>query len=121
MRKKTIMLSIAVALFIVLQLSCSISNSQTNEQMTNTNKEDLKKPCPKISSDTASLIAQGYMYLDYRMSNFEPKVETETELYKEYGEMWKVTFVSKSKKTFGDPIVWVLKSNGEVFTVMHRK
>ena len=61
------------------------------------------------------------MFLDYDLRNREPKVKTEAELFKNYGEMWEVTFVSKSEKSFGDPIVWVLKANGEVFTVKHAK
>ncbi len=110
-----------ILLIIALQVSCFQANTSESSQNNNKVIEDLKKTCPTISSETAVLIAQGYMFLDYDLRNREPKVKTEAELFKNYGEMWEVTFVSKSEKSFGDPIVWVLKANGEVFTVKHAK
>lgn len=61
------------------------------------------------------------MFLDYDLSKFEAKAETESELWRDYGDTWKITFKSLSKDNFGDPAVWVLKNNGEVLTVKHAK
>lgn len=113
---KTLIFSI-----IVLQISCFQTSDSSSSQNNNKISEEAKQTCPLISSETAILIAKGILCLDYDISDYEPLVETETELWKDKGEIWKVTFVSKREKTFGDPIVWIFKHNGERFTVKHAK
>ncbi len=63
------------------------------------------------------------MFLGYELRGRRIEVETETELWRDKGEMWKVTFYrTKNRDTNGgDPIVWVSKNNGEVFNVRHEK
>ena len=112
----------AFLLFVVLS-SCSVSNNGTNAHVSNENKSEVNDNCKIISSETAVLIAQGYLYTSYELRGREVRVETETELWKDKGEMWKITFQrTKNLDAFGgDPIVWIFKSNGEIFSVKHSK
>jgi hypothetical protein len=96
-----------IYIILFLQISCLVAGNRKIENNVPNNKSDLKNSRPSICEETAVLIAQGYMFNDYEMSDFNPKVETENELYKEFGKMWRVTFISKGEKTFGDPVVWV--------------
>lgn len=120
--KKSIII-ISSVLFIALQSSCSMNNSKLEEPLHNASVDKLKSNCSNISPETASLIAKGYMFLDYDLSDREAKVESETELWKDKGEMWKVTlYKTKNQDAFsGAPIVWVFKGTGEIFTVKHDK
>jgi hypothetical protein len=115
---KTLLFSI-----FALQMSCLQTSDSENSHNNNKITEVSKQTCPLISSDTAVNIAQGYLFLDYDLRDRETKVETETELWKDKAEMWKVTFHrTKNRDAFGgDPVVWILKNNGEIFTVKHAK
>ena len=110
-------------LLSIIQFSCLASNNKESEQINKSQTNKLETSCPFISSETAINIAKGILCLDYDLNDREVKVETEIELWKDKGEMWKVTFYrTKNKDSFGgDPIVWILKSNGERFTVKHEK
>lgn len=116
-------------LFLLLALTPSFQSceeSSIDSQSTpKVNEMTDKSAAPGVSSETAVLIATGILCLDYELHDAVPKVETENELWKEYGEMWKVTFVYKPPPAGvyggGNPVVWILKSNGERFTVKHAK
>jgi hypothetical protein len=109
-----------ICLVLILQIACSSSAAPEHNTVVD-NKTNSKTDCPSISEETAVLVAEGYMFRDYELNNYAAKVETESKLYKEYGEMWRVSFISKTKDTFGDPVVWVAKRDGKVLTVKHAK
>lgn len=122
MLKKVTVLGLSLVL-LFSTFSCSTLNEESNEKINNTNKNELERSCQFISSETAILIAKGILCLDYDLSDREIKVETETELWKDKGEMWKITFYRTKDRDIpgGDPIVWIFKNNGERFTVKHQK
>ncbi len=108
---------------MALQLSCLPAKDSNNSQNNNKITEAAKQTCPSISSETAVLIATGILSGDYDLTDRRIEVETETELWKDKGEMWKVTFYrTKNLHSFGgNPVVWLYKNNGERFTVKHQK
>lgn len=71
----------------------------------------MHENCPKISSETAILIAKGLMFSDYDLKNYE--VST-----KEDESFFEVTFSRlPDKKNIccgGDPIVVIRKKTGEI-------
>lgn len=116
--------SISIILLLsILQLAYPMPTTNLNENMPKNEKAGLNEDCPIISSETAVFIAKGILCFDYDLSDRKVTVETETKLWKEKGEMWKVTFRrTKDQESFGgDPIVWIFKRNGERFTVKHAK
>jgi len=120
--KKVIVFGFGLVLLFSM-LSCSLLNNESKEKIDDINRNESKQSCPLISSETAILIAKGILCLDYDLSDREIKVETETELWKDKGEMWKITFYRTKDRDIpgGDPIVWIFKNNGERFTVKHQK
>jgi hypothetical protein len=110
--------------FFTMLLACAMPENKADGKPVEATCQEAVKACPPISEETAGLIAKGILCLDYDLSNREIKVETETELWKDKGEMWKITlYRTKDKNGWGsgDPIVWIYKSNGERFTVKHAK
>lgn len=109
-----------ICLILILQIACSSPAALENNTVV-AHKTNSTTDCPSISEETAVIVAEGTMFRDYELNNYAAKVETENELYKEYGAMWRVTFISKRKESFGDPVVWVAKRDGRVLTVKHAK
>lgn len=118
-----IVLIVSLNLLIAILSSCSGVNKPADENSPNNPAHQPQTNCPQISPETAVLIAKGYLYTDYELSDRETRVETETEHWFDKGEMWKITFYrTKDRDSIGgDPIVWIFKSNGERFTVQHAK
>lgn len=113
-----------IFLVIALHISCAGTADSENKLKSDQTADNFKHTCPIISSETAIDIAKGILCLDYDLRNRKITVETETELWKDKGEMWKVTFYGEKVKDSwggGDPIVWIFKHNGERFTVKHAK
>lgn len=107
----------------IFQSACSIQNSH-NPEISNNNKNSTK--CSGISKETAIQIAKGYLALDYDLSGYKIKIETEKDRWKDRPEMWKITFekviTKENENSFGgSPIVWIFKESGERFTVKHAK
>jgi hypothetical protein len=115
---KTLLFSI-----FALQMSCLQTSDSENSHNNNKITEVSKQTCPLISSKTAIHIAQGYMYLGCDLRGRRIEVETETELWRDKGEMWKVTFYRANNRVTngGDVTVWISKNNGEVFNLRHEK
>lgn len=112
------------SILFAMLLACAMPENKTDGKTVEATSQEAVKACPVISEETAAVIAKGILCLDYDLRNREVKVETETELWKDKGEMWKITFYGKKDKDSwggGDPIVWIYKSNGERFTVKHAK
>ena len=107
-----------IFVIIAIQLSCFHSDTTNIRNVSNSNSNFPEKP-PSISADKAVSIAQDYLSKNRNMQDFQPSVETENELFKEYGEMWRVTFRSKINEPSEKPdrpIVWIFKTDGKVFT-----
>lgn len=113
------LLTINLFAILALSTSCSLPCSEIDSTQI-----PVKESCSSVSSETAVLIAQGYMFSSYDLLTRKVKVETENEMWKDRGEMWRVTFYRKGKDRDiygGDPVVWIFKNNGEIFNVKHQK
>jgi hypothetical protein len=110
MIKSTILLTFF--LLLVLQISCL----KQSGNLSNTNA--LKDPpvnSSVITSDTAILIAKGYLCFDYDLINYDVSV-TDKE------DIWEVRFSSKRQDSYGyGPVVLISKINGEPKGGIHGK
>ncbi len=70
---------------------------------------------PKISSETAVIIARGYLCFDYNLKNYNISVI-------EKPDTWEIRFLSKDSNFEGfGPIIFISKMNGELVYLVNSK
>jgi hypothetical protein len=100
-----------IIMVAVFTLSCGFNSIKDNLSEDNC----LERVC-RISPETASAIAKGYMCLDYEIEKFEVEVI-------ELSDTYEVRFKRVIDRHLGSggPVVFLRKSNGERIYVIHSK
>ncbi len=106
--------TILFALFLSFLLQNSCMKQTGNLSNTNTT-ENVQMDSSVVSSDTAMLVAKGYLCFDYDLKNYDIST-TEKE------DIWEVRFSSKKQGNYGyGPVVFVSRINGELKGGVHSK
>lgn len=106
--------------FLVLAICFSLLNLQAcnTKQDVECNANLLTEQIsttPIISSETAKIIAKGYLTFDYNLKNYSITVL-------ENPDSWEVRFVGEGPINEGTgPVVYINKINGERIYIVHSK
>ena len=106
-----------IRILLILSLLMFITGCQSGLEKRVADLEAKSAHCEdqKISSETATLIAHGYMFMDYDPRNYDVSTD-------EYPDTWRVQYTMKCRDcNGGNPYVLVNKRTGQVVQVFNAK